>query len=308
MSIVLYQPITFGDTSGHLGNRAHAADQIISIGTNSGPQTLVGDALSLVGRAVGGDDTLGGGGMAPIIVIGDAVAIAGRARGGDDDVTASGEGGPIALGDAITLSGQARGGDDSVSAIGGSLGPTDGTAYGDSETITGRAKGGDDLVRVGLGGTAYGDAQTLSGFAIGGDDTFIGSLGIIPGWTARMYGDGAELLGRSKGGNDTLISGEYTNDQMWGDAALVARTARTGADTFVFSPHNGQDTIMDFQPKKDHIELKGFGFTTFDDVASHLQSTPDGALIAFDTTSYGVQDTILVIGVGQLNASDFILS
>ena len=128
MPITLYQPINFGDTSGELGKHAHAAAQTISIGTNSGPQTLVGDALALFGRAVGGDDTLGGGGSAPVIVIGDAVAITGRARGGDDDVMAGGEGGPIALGDAVTLSGQARGGNDSVSASGGSFGPTDGTA------------------------------------------------------------------------------------------------------------------------------------------------------------------------------------
>ena len=52
---------------------------------------------------------------------------------------------------------------------------------------------------------------------------------------------------------------------------------------------------MDFQPHKDHVELKGFGFATFDDIASHVQYTPDGALIAFDTTSYGRQDTILVV-------------
>jgi hypothetical protein len=308
MSIALYQPITFGDTSGNLANNALAAAQTISIDTNTGPQTLVGDALTLAGHAVGGGDTLSAGGMAPTIIIGDAVTIIGRARGGDDDVTAGTEAMPTAFGDAVTLSGHARGGNDSVSAIGGSFGPMSGTAYGDSETITGHASGGDDVVTVGLAGTAYGDAQTLSGHAIGGDDTFIGSLGIMPGGTAQMYGDGAELLGHSRGGNDTLKSGEATNDQMWGDAAVVARSAITGADTFVFSPHNGQDTIMDFRHNKDHIELKGFGFATFDDVASHVQYTPDGALIAFDSTSYGVQDTILVVGVAQLSANDFILS
>jgi hypothetical protein len=306
MSITLYQPITFGDTSGDLGGHAHAAAQIISIGT--GPQTLVGDSHALAGYAVGGGDTLAAGGMAPIIVVGDALTITGHARGGDDDVTGSTESLPTAFGDAVTLNGHARGGNDSVSAIGGSFGPMSGTAYGDSERITGHASGGDDVVTVGLAGTAYGDAQSLSGHAIGGDDTFIGSLGIMPGGTAQMYGDGAELLGHSKGGNDTLISGEATNDQMWGDAAVVASLAKTGADTLVFSPHNGQDAIMDFQPDKDHIELKGFNFTTFDDVASHVQYTSDGALIAFDTTSYGVQDTILVVGVNQLSANDFILS
>jgi hypothetical protein len=31
-------------------------------------------------------------------------------------------------------------------------------------------------------------------------------------------------------------------------------------------------------------------------------------VIAFDTMSFGVQDSILVVGVAQLGASDFILS
>jgi hypothetical protein len=306
MPFTLYQPIIFGDTSGNLRHHSHAGEQTIS--TYTGPQTIVGDALALVDHAVGGDDTIAAGWMAPVTVIGDAVTITDHARGGDDDLNAGTETLPTALGDAVTLSGHARGGNDSVTASGGRIGNPNGTGYGDSETITDHAKGGDDVVMVGLAGTAYGDAETLSGFAIGGDDTLIGFIGVIPGATARMYGDGAELLDRSRGGDDTLISGETTNELMWGDAAFVASSAKTGADTFAFSPNNGQDRIMDFESGKDHIELKGFGFTNFADVSGLVQSTPDGALITFDTTSYGLHDSILVVGVNQLSAGDFILS
>ncbi len=298
MAITLYQPALFGDTS---GKHARPAAQTISVDTNSGERTLVGDVPTLMGRAVGGNDTLGCGGLASGIVIGDAITITGRARGGNDDISASSKAYAIAVGDAVTLGGQARGGNDIVTA---STYLHGGIAYGDSEIMANKARGGHDVLKVGLAGTAYGDAQTLSGSAIGGNDTFIGSNG-IPGETARMYGDGEQLLERSKGGNDVLISGPETTDHMWGDAAVIASTAKTGADIFVFSPHNGQDTIFDFQPAKDRIELKGFGLTTFDDVASHIQYTLDGALIGLTTSWYG-QDTILVVGVTQLSASDFI--
>jgi Ca2+-binding RTX toxin-like protein len=125
---------------------------------------------------------------------------------------------------------------------------------------------------------------------------------IAPDTGSTMYGDGAALLDHAKGGNDTLISGKG-NDRMWGDAATVAPTAQTGADTFVFSPPNGQDQIMDFQPGQDHIELKGFGFNNFNDVASHIQDTPNGALITFDAN-----DSVLIVGVHHLSASDFLLA
>ena len=309
MAITLFNPIVFGDTSGSLGGRAHASAQSVSINTNLGPETFVGDANALQGRAVGGNDVLNSGGLAPIVLIGDAILISGRARGGDDDVHATSEPPPAALGDAVTMSGRAQGGDDNVYAVGGSFGPAGGPAYGDAELITGRARGGDDVV---TGGIMYGDAQTLQGFAVGGNDTLIAFDAPLPVASPLMYGDGAELLGRARGGDDTLISGSGSNDQMWGDALLVASSAKTGADRFVFSPHNGLDTIKDFQPGQDIIDLRNFGFTGFNDVASLIQYTSDGALITFETIAYydplQSHDFILVAGINQLSASDFVLA
>jgi hypothetical protein len=177
-------------------------------------------------------------------------------------------------------------------------------AFGDAITMMDRAHGGNDIVSGASVFTnrLYGDAQTLSGFSIGGNDTVIArSMPGLSGNTA-MYGDGAEILDRAKGGNDTLISGA-NSEQMWGDAATVAPTARTGADTFVFLPPNGHDTIADFERGKDHIDLRAFGFSSFNDVASHIEDTQNGALISFDAN-----DSILVVGVHQLSASDFILA
>ena len=306
MAITLDQPEIFGDTSGVLGGRDHAENQVLTLGISEGFGTLIGDASLIRGRASGGNDTLTSGTLGPNVVIGDAITITDRGRGGDDHVLAMSHGGCIALGDALMLNERARGGNDSVEASANS----DVIAYGDAETMSGSAKGGNDMVtgRSSFGNVqVYGDAQTLSGSAAGGNDTLIVGIA-FPGQGTQMYGDGAELLDRSKGGNDVLISAQSVNDRMWGDAAVVAPTAKTGADTFIFGPFNGRDTILDFQSGKDHIQLRDFGFTSFDDVASHLQSTSDGAVIAFDTMSFGVQDSILVVGVAQLGASDFILS
>jgi Ca2+-binding RTX toxin-like protein len=170
--------------------------------------------------------------------------------------------------------------------------------------MTDRAHGGNDIVSGASMSDShlYGDAQTLSGFSIGGNDTVIAKSVPGLGGNTEMYGDGAELLDHAKGGNDTLISGA-NNDQMWGDAATVAPTARTGTDNFVFSPPNGQDTINDFERGKDHIDLKAFGFGSFNDVASLIEDTQNGALISFDAN-----DSILVVGVHHEATTDFILA
>ena len=51
-----------------------------------------------------------------------------------------------------------------------------------------------------------------------------------------------------------------TNDLMYGDAPERGADVVTGRDTFAFGPSNGQDLIGDFEPGKDTIELRGFGF------------------------------------------------
>ena len=59
--------------------------------------------------------------------------------------------------------------------------------------------------------------------------------------------------------------GQHT-DEMWGDAAVMGKRAKGGADDFVFSPNNGHDSIMDFAHGADHVELDGFGFSGFSNV------------------------------------------
>jgi len=300
--IELYQPIIFGDPEQGGGQR-HFAGQILSIHLPDpgATQTVVGDTFALTGTGVGGSDTLACFAFTASVVIGDAVTLAGRARGGHDNVIATSSISAFALGDAVLLKGRSSGGDDSVDVRGDGA-----TAYGDAYEMNGRSRGGDDIVTGAafplVATQLFGDAQTLADFALGGNDTLFAIVqGSGPG--TMMFGDGAELLDRSRGGNDTLVSAANGNETMWGDAAVVAPTAHTGADTFVFLPRNGKDTIMDFELGNDKIELNGFGFDELSDFTDAITYTEQGAVIALDDAN-----SILVVGVTGLGASDFILS
>ena len=302
MAIASYEPIIFGDSVFGRGiPRFVGQDISIHMPDPGDTLTLVGDARTLLGGAVGGPDTLFCFAYAGSLIIGDAFTIAGRAQGGNDSVLATSNVSAIALGDALTLGGRASGGDDIVDARGDKA-----VAYGDSYDMRGRSHGGDDVVSGAsfplITTELFGDAQILSDAAIGGNDILVAVVAGSAGGTV-MYGDGAQLLEESTGGNDTLISAAQGNEVMWGDAAFVGPEAHTGNDIFVFEPGNGQDTIMDFQPGQDKLELKGFGFTVFSDLSNTISYTEQGALIGFDAANH-----VLVLGVNELHSSDFIFS
>lgn len=323
-----YAVITYGDTSASLGDRARGGgDSFIATGGGDVMGvTAVGDANSLLGQAIGGNDTVTASAFFAEAV-GDAFTITGRARGGDDVVSAAAPGPATAIGDAETISGQGWGGDDQVLASGLGYGDayliTDhghggddtitnfsgdyaGLSFGDAATMRGCARGGDDLlVAHGFGATIYGDAETLTDRAQGGDDTLTAPSSTPSFATSLLFGDGQTLDGRARGGDDVLISGARSADQMWGDAAVVGPQATRGVDRFVFGPQNGHDQIMDFQPGVDRIELDGLALGGFQALTEHFQTTPDGVLISFNA-----DDDILVrnIGANQLHAADFILT
>jgi hypothetical protein len=287
-----------GDASALIGQASGGDDTVTAFAFSNG--TALGDAFTISGRAHGGDDVVSGSGIGGGTAYGDAITISGNGVGGNDHVA-----GVLAYGDALQMTEHARGGADTISAAGG-----DGSAwaYGDAETMSGYAAGGDDFISaVGFFGYhEYGDAVTLSGQARGGNDTVAGSAfrSAPEGFLAVMYGDGQTLAGHAQAGNDVLISGP-NDEQMWGDAEVVGPQAARGVNRFVFTPQNGHDQVLDFQLGKDHLELDGFGFSGFQDLASHFQPTVGGVLISFDA-----DDDIFVRGVsaGQLTAGDFILA
>ncbi|CAN7258355.1 Ig-like domain-containing protein [Phenylobacterium sp. LjRoot225] len=290
---------SLGDALTLSGYATGGDDYVVALGLRR--SVAIGDANSLTDHAHGGNDLvkptwLGHAGH-DTWGYGDARTMSGYAVGGDDTV-----GGIVAYGDAESLTDYAQGGDDLVQ--GGFTYPNFNysLAYGDGATLSGHAQGGDDTV---TGRTAYGDAESLTDNAQGGNDLLLGYDTINPPPGANLrYGDGAELLGAAQGGDDTLVGGTGA-DQMWGDAATVAATATTGADLFVFSPSGGHDQIMDFEAGKDRIELDGFGFSDFADLSSHFQATSNGVLISLDANN---DVLVRGVTVDQLSAGDFVFS
>jgi serralysin len=188
--------------------------------------------------------------------------------------------------------------------------------YGDAAVMDGNTVGGDDTL---IGNTIpgvvpptenvlMGDAGDMSGNAIGGNDTLIAAgTGIN-----ALYGDAHSMDGNAQGGNDVLISGPG-NDMMWGDAAIINGVAasptaptgnvKTGADTFVFGPNSGTDTIGDFrQSDGDRLDVSAYGFTSL----VNMMITFDGTntKIAFDAN-----DSVTLSGfTGTLRTQDFVLA
>jgi Ca2+-binding RTX toxin-like protein len=181
--------------------------------------------------------------------------------------------------------------------------------------MTDNATGGNDTLTGAAGSNTFnslhGDADFMSGNAQGGNDTLVGGDGAP---TNYLFGDAFEMDGNARGGNDTLISGTGT-DHMWGDAEYIDQapaspTTPTGdvvtrADTFVFGPGNGNDSIHDFrQSDGDRIDVSAYGFQSL----AQMMITSDGAntKIAFDA-----DDSVTLVGFvdpSALHASDFILA
>lgn len=99
-----------------------------------------------------------------------------------------------------------------------------------------------DLVQAGMLGrdTVYGG---------NGNDTILAAAG-----NDLLFGGGDNDLIRGGGGNDTL-QGDWGNDTLDGGANNDRLTGGAGADTFVFRTNDGQNTITDFTPGVDVLEL-----------------------------------------------------
>ncbi|MDE0332266.1 MAG: calcium-binding protein [Nitrospinae bacterium] len=131
--------------------------------------------------------------------------------------------------------------------------------------------------------------QTLTGGS--GDDTLTGATG--------------DDTIKGQGGDDTLDGGAGI-DWIEGGAGDDALTGGSQADMFVFGPGNGSDTITDFVPGEDRINLTGYsGITGFDDLA--ITETDGGVTI--DLSAYGGGSIKLEgLSAGDLDAGDFLLA
>lgn len=275
-----------------------------SIAAPANPASAVGDAFTVTDHAQAGHNTVTVSTNGTADAAGDAVTLSGHAQGGHNTVTADTLGAANAYGDAFTMTDHAAGGNNTVSGFSGQGVPS---LFGDAETLSGFASGGHNTVTAEGTSVMYGDAYELADHASGGGNLLTGPSnphGIFgPPVPNVMYGDGYELLDHASGGGNTLVSGQNSNDVMWGDAAIVSPNAHTRANTFVFAPQNGHDTIMDFRSGEDHIDLQGFGFTSFQQLEQDFHQTASGLDIVFDTSN-----DILLSGVSKVVAGDFVFT
>ena len=331
MTLPTYPFVVYGAQAGTIADHTATGGFTVEL-LDATPVTAIGVSDTLAAFATSAANTVFAEGE-NASALGDAQTVTGFVQAGHNTVTSEAKGELDAAGDAAVLEGFAQAGHNTVTAM-----STDGTAnaYGDAYLMTSFAGGGDNTVTadIGLGGPAnlYGDAYTLSGFASGGHNTLSGSspgpdatwvmygdayeladfahgggnLLTSPSSTiapVTMYGDGYELLGFASGGGNTLVAGQQVDDIMYGDAAIVSPSAQTRANTFDFSPGIGQDVIMDFRSGEDHIDLQGFGLSSFQQLEQLFQTTANGLDIVFNSSS-----SILLHGVSQVAAGDFVFS
>jgi hypothetical protein len=325
----------YGDAE-YMRDAAQGGNDKLTGGDGANFNYLVGDGVYMTAGSVrGGDDVLVGGDNTANRLHGDGVEVSGAIHTGNDILIGGRNGSNNLWGDGWEMSIQGVAGNDRLVGGGGSRN----SLAGDANWLFG-GTGGNDVLIGGEGGTniLQGDARFM--WSRGGDDILFAS---DTGGNA-MYGDAYQMLNRSVGGNDRLISGRG-DDEMWGDARfrsgipldeateeewfeeppLVDETTG-GADAFVFMRENGNDTIHDFEPGKDWIELWGFTNTvnTFAGPASAFAKLPahvKGRFLEerpwdFDDLSIGQVDgnsvvdlgggnSITVAGVDELEASDF---
>ena len=149
-------------------------------------------------------------------------------------------------------------------------------------------------------GSIY-DAATGGSEVITNDGTIHGIVNM--GSHHDVYnGVGGHVLEvAGEGGNDKLTGGSK-DDVLNGGSGNDTLTGNGGHDTFVFGTNFGKDTITDFHPSSDIIEIDHSVFADFDALIAHTTDVSGHAVIAYDASN-----TITLAGVlkANLNQSDF---
>ena len=108
------------------------------------------------------------------------------------------------------------------------------------------------------------------------------------------------LLGGS--GNDR-VKGGPGNDRISGGPGNDHLTGGPGSDTFIFNRDNGNDTIFDFTPGTDRIDLTAFDIE--DDYQLSFEREAGGILLDLNDISGG---TVLLAGLTEMpDSNDFIV-
>jgi hypothetical protein len=109
----------------------------------------------------------------------------------------------------------------------------------------------------------------------------------------------------------SVLNGASGDDVIFATAADDILTGYGGSDQFVFAPETNvsRDTITDFKPGEDHIDLRQFTEVDSGNIgvwlASHTAATGVDTVITLDS-----HDTITLknVALASLQVSDFIVS
>ncbi|WP_247834400.1 VCBS domain-containing protein [Bradyrhizobium sp. 200] len=112
-------------------------------------------------------------------------------------------------------------------------------------------------------------------------------------------------------GPDVALTGTSGKDVIFATGHTDTLTGGVNADQFVFTPeiNTSADTITDFKPDEDHIDLRAFSFVDSSNIAGWLgtHAATSGADTLLSLNS-GDSITLKNVALASLHASDFIVS
>jgi len=113
-------------------------------------------------------------------------------------------------------------------------------------------------------------------------------------------------------GPDVTLTGTSGKDVIFATQNTDTLTGGAGADQFVFRTSDGPDTITDFAPGQDHIDLRAFSAIDTSNIGDWLQShaatSPANSADVLITVDADKSILLQNVALGSLHASDFIVS
>ena len=97
---------------------------------------------------------------------------------------------------------------------------------------------------------------------------------------ALIGGDGDDVL--YGGDGDDRLDGGKGKDTLHGGAGNDTLTGGMQNDLFVFEGRFGNDTITDFDPNADHVQISSHGISSYDDIRVRMKHVGNDTLLTMD--------------------------